>query len=73
MREFFAQEANRALLYRLSLAIVALAGMYDLVAPDAQDAWAEVIGTVFGLFAAGMATVNTTRTLGGDDTVDPEL
>lgn len=54
-------ESTRALIYRFALAGVALAGAYGLIDPDQQGAWVEIVGTVFGLGAALLATLNTSR------------
>jgi len=52
-------EATRHSLYRLGLAIVALAGVYGLVSDVQAAGWVAV---VTALFSSAMAVANTSKT-----------
>lgn len=49
-------EATRAWVYRISLAVVLVLGVYGLVSEEQAAAW---IGLVIALVNSGLATANT--------------
>jgi hypothetical protein len=52
-------EKTRAYLYRVALALLAVAGAYGLIGPDDTPVWVNVVSAVLGIGAAGLATANT--------------
>ncbi len=56
----FLTHEKRAWLYRVALALLAVAQLYRLVDGEATDAIANVVSAVLGIAATGLATANTT-------------
>jgi hypothetical protein len=54
-------EATRAYLYRIALALLALAGVFKLIGPEDTPVYVEVVSAVLGIGAAGLATAHTSR------------
>lgn len=52
-------EKTRAYLYRIALALLALAVVLRVVGPEEIDAITEVVAALLGISSAGLATANT--------------
>lgn len=52
-------EASRAYVYRLALALLALGVLYGLVSGDALDEWAELVMAALGIGTTTLAARNT--------------
>ena len=57
-------EATRAYIYRIALALLAVLSLYGLVGPDEIPVWTGVLVAVLGIGSAGLATKNTTTDKG---------
>ena len=57
IRQWFRSERNRAWLYRLSLALIAILVAYGVLTDEQAPL---VIGLLAAMFPAGLATANTT-------------
>ena len=56
-------EQRRAWIYRIALAVMALATVYGVVDSETGPVWLAVIFAVLGLGTSGLATVNTSTKL----------
>ena len=55
------EETNRAYVYRVALAVLALLVAYDVINGTEQAVWASVLEAALALGASGLATKNTSR------------
>ena len=56
-------EQRRAWIYRITLALMALATVYGVVDSSTAPVWLAVVFAVLGLGTSGLATVNTSTKL----------
>ena len=56
---YLKDERIRAWIYRIALAVIALAAAYGLLGPDEVPVWTAVVAAVLGIVGNGLATVNT--------------
>lgn len=52
-------EAVRAWLYRVALAVLAALSLYGLIGPEEIPAWTGIVVALFSLGSTGLATANT--------------
>lgn len=55
-------EATRAYIYRVAVAVLALGVLYGLVSGDALDEWAELVMAALGIGTTTLAARNTSTT-----------
>lgn len=69
MSEWFTAK-NRAWLYRIAIAAVALAAVYGVVDPDKTALWVSVIAAVLGIAAPATALRHITPDSDGSEIAD---